>query len=110
MADRRNDGTAGYKRAGVPKADPIAMLARRGYEDWRTRRPFPREYEHWNQQSQQTYEAGRRAAASLAKHVRPLPVWSEDREFGQLFPNASAAAAEAFLAEDAFTSFKRSEA
>lgn len=103
----RNEGQTSYRRTGVPASDPSAAAARAGYEDWREERLWPRDYETWPVPKQMTYEAGRRAAAVLSKHVGRLPMWPEDVTFAELFGHVSAAGVEAFLAEDAFTANQR---
>lgn len=102
----RNEGQNTYRRTGVPASDPSAAAARAGYEDWREHRQWPRGYETWPVPRQMTYEAGRRAAAVLSKHVA-LPPWPEDMTFAELFGHVTGAGVEAFLAEDAFTASQR---
>jgi hypothetical protein len=102
----RNEAKTEYRTTGVPMQDPVGALARLGYEDFRTRRPYRKDYEGWDAPRQRTYESGRRVAAALSKHVK-LPPWPEDREFASLFVDVSDAAVKAFLAEDAFTQNRR---
>jgi len=104
---QRNEAEQQYRQLGTPLTDPVAALARQGYEDWRSIKRFPPEYETWNEPRQRTYEAGRRVASLMIKHINPLPPWPVDKPFEEVFARIPDAAAEALRAENAFTANRR---
>jgi hypothetical protein len=78
----------------------------RGYEDVRLGRPYTPDFEKWHPDAQVNYEAGRRSAAALMRHMPGaiLPTWPEHLDLTQVLPSrVSQEAVDDFEAEQLLT-------
>ena len=90
----------------TPATDVPTRIMWRGYEDVRLGLPIPPAFEKWDQPVQMNYEAGRRSAAALVRHMPSciLPPWPENMEFTAILPaQVSQEAVDDFMAEQLLT-------
>lgn len=92
-----------WGKALSPIHDPRAMMIRSGWEDVRADKPWRKDFDKLDYISQNNYEAGRRVAACLSRHMT-LPFWPPDQPFEELVPTLpTQAAADDFRLENALT-------
>lgn len=99
----RNHTASNYRKAGTPEVDPMASAIQSGWEDYRLGRPYRVDFDLLDRDTQNNYEAGRRVAAALRRHM-PLPAWPIDKAFQEVMPPITAQAAADFTVENALTS------